>query len=579
MKTILLIILYTAFYSNVLFAQPDLKYLENQSLNWHEAIEFYQYLDQKYEEAKLIIAGETDSGKPLHLFIISGNRAFSPETAHENSLNVLLINNGIHPGEPCGVDASAKFALDMLENQEEYREVLNKTVICIIPILNVGGALNRSEFHRANQNGPKEQGFRGNSINMDLNRDFIKLDTRNGRSFVNILQEWDPDILIDTHTSNGSDYRYTLTVIATQRNKLNALLSELMYERMLPELKEEMKKSPYEIIPYVDSKDHRDPKNGIVAFMDYPRYTTGYASLFNIMGFTLETHMFKDFSDRVLSSYYFIKNTSFYLAENSDEIKMTRDIAKSQTRNKKTFVLDWELDTMKYEEITFKGYEIKYRTSKVTGLETYYFDRQSPWEMPIKNYSWYKAVKTIDTPDFYILPAAWKEVVELLKLNNVEMYPMQKDTLMPVEYYYIEDFDSYPGPYNGHYFHSNVKIRKEEGELNFLSGDLFIPLNQEANEFIVNVLEPEAKDSYFNWNFFDPILSRKEYFSPYVFDEKAVEILLNNPVLKAEFDTKRKDDEAFSKNQYDQLRFIYERSEYSEKTLNRYPVARFYLDK
>lgn len=99
------------------------------------------------------------------------------------------------------------------------------------------------------------------------------------------------------------------------------------------------------------------------------------------------------------------------------------------------------------------------------------------------------------------------------------------------------------------------------------------------NEFIIQVLEPESTDSYFNWNFFDSILSRKEYFSPYVFDEKALEILNSDPQLKHDFEKKRKEDDSFSADHYSQLRYIYERSEYSEKTLNRYPVARFYLDK
>ncbi len=257
-----------------LHSQPPLRYEQNETLTWEESIAFYQSLDDNFENCKLVVAGETDSGKPLHLFIISGNKAFDSKTAKGNGLNVLLINNGIHPGEPCGVDASAKFALEVLENKEDYEEILSKTVICIIPMLNVGGALNRGKYHRANQNGPIEHGFRANAINMDLNRDFIKLDTKNARSFVKIMRDWDPDILIDTHTSNGSDYQYALTVIATQKDKLNQPVSDYLYENMLPEMYKRMAAGPYEAIPYVMSKDRRDPMNGIVAFMDYPRYTT-----------------------------------------------------------------------------------------------------------------------------------------------------------------------------------------------------------------------------------------------------------------------------------------------------------------
>jgi hypothetical protein len=559
-------------------AQPALKYEDNQTLSWQESIQFYKYLENNFENCKLSIAGESDAGKPLHLFIISNNNLFDPDEVKLSGRAVIIVNNGIHPGESCGTDASAKFALEVLEHPSTYATMLDSVVICIVPILNVGGALNRGEFHRANQNGPHLHGFRANAINNDLNRDFVKLDTKNARSFVKIMRDWDPDILIDTHTSNGADYQYVITLITTQRNKLDAPLSAYMYDKMVPELFAEMQKTPYEMTPYVMSMDRRDPANGIIAFMDHPRYTTGYAALFNTLGITLETHIFKPFSDRVLSTYHFVKAASFYLAENKSDILALRAAARESRRQKKQYTLQWRLDTAQYDEFLFKGYDIKYRTSRLTGLKTYYFDRDSPWEKAIRNYSYYTPVKTIKTPDFYIVPSAWSRVVELLKLNDVEMYPISRDTTFYVEYYYIDDYNTTSSAYNGHYLHSRTKVKTVEGVLDFLAGDMFVPVNQAANEFIVQVLEPEAVDSYFNWNFFDPILSRKEYFSPYVFDEKAGEILDLDLDLKMEFESKQKNDSAFASNHSAQLRFIYERSPYSEKTLLRYPVARYYME-
>lgn len=559
-------------------AQPALKYEKNQTLTWQESIQLYQYLDDSFENCELTIAGETDAGKPLHLFIISNENLFNPVEARKAGRAVILINNGIHPGEPCGVDASAKFARDVLENPGEYDAMLDSVVICIVPILNVGGALNRGEYHRTNQNGPLEHGFRANAINNDLNRDFVKMDTRNARSFVKILRDWDPDILIDTHTSNGADYQYVITLIATQRNKLDAALSKYMYSEMLPTLFKDMEDTPYEMTPYVMSKDRRNPANGIIAFMDYPRYTTGYASLFNTIGFTLESHMFKPFRDRVLSTYHFINSSSNFLADHKSDILALRAAAKESIRQKNEYTLQWKLDTLQYDNIMFKGYEILYRTSEISGQQTYYFDKESPWEKQIRNYTNYIPLTTITAPDYYIVPSAWKRVVEMLKLNKIEMYPISKDTTIEVEYYYIDEYNTSPSPYNGHYMHSSTRVKTEKGKLDFLAGDMFIPVNQSANEFIVQVLEPEAVDSYFNWNFFDPILSRKEYFSPYVFDEMARDILDNDPDLKSEFKLKKGNDPTFANDHYGQLRFIYERSPYSEKTLMRYPVARLFME-
>ncbi|MCK5068570.1 MAG: hypothetical protein KAR16_14075, partial [Bacteroidales bacterium] len=149
-------------------AQVELRYEQNETVTWQEAIDMYQWLDEKFDDARLMEVGWTDAGRPLHLFVIDRDRKFDPESARELGKSILFINNGIHPGEPCGVDASLKLALDLLSGRDSYDRYLNNTVVAIVPILNVGGALNRSAYHRANQNGPVEQGFRGNAKNLDL---------------------------------------------------------------------------------------------------------------------------------------------------------------------------------------------------------------------------------------------------------------------------------------------------------------------------------------------------------------------------------------------------------------------------
>ncbi|MGC9344280.1 MAG: M14 family metallopeptidase [Bacteroidales bacterium] len=559
-------------------AQPELKFEENQTLTWQETIEFYQYLDNKYEDAYLMEAGSTDSGKPLHLFIISRDNLITATQAKTSRKTIILVNNGIHPGEPCGVDASVLFAWEILENPDKYKEILDNSIIAIVPILNVGGALNRSEFHRANQNGPIEHGFRGNSINMDLNRDFIKLDTRNAQSMVKIIREWDPDVFIDTHTSNGSDYPYVITLIATQKDKLNAPLSDFLYEEMLPELYERMEAGPYEMTPYVMNRDYRNPENGIVAFMDHPRYTTGYASLFNVLGFTTEAHMFKPFRDRVLATYHFIMNVSQYASENSEKIQILRSLAKEQMIDKNEFTISWELDTTSYDPLQFKGYKMETGVSSLTGQANYSYNRDSTWNKVIPFYTSYKPVKTILAPDIYIVPAAWEQVVKRLEINEVEFTRLRKDTSIFVEYYYIDDFSSYNAPYNGHYKHFNTRVRKVTGKLRFLKGDLLIPLKQDTREYLIQTLEPEGEDSFFNWNFFDSILSRKEYFSPYVFEEIAKDLLAKDPVLAEEYRLRKEKETDFANDHYAQLRFIYERSPWSESTYKRYPVVRLFLE-
>jgi hypothetical protein len=556
--------------------QVDLRYAENETVTWQEAIDMYGWLDEQYEDAKLLEVGMTDAGRPLHLFVIDRGRQFSPELIRESGKNILFINNGIHPGEPCGVDASLKLASELLSGKDSCAHYLDKTVIAIVPIFNVGGALNRGAYHRANQNGPVEHGFRGNARNLDLNRDFIKLDSKNTQSLVPLLRNWDPDIFIDTHTSDGADYPYTITLINSHSQRHESSQARFLDSCLLPFLFKEMEHSPYLMSPYVWSLK-QSPDEGILAFMDYPRYTSGYVSLYNTFAFTVETHMFKSFGDRVLSTWYFLRETLRFCGMYGQELSEVKQQAWQEKLERQEFTLQWALDTSRHVPIHFKGYTVKQKKSKISGQQRFYYDRSDPWEKEIPYYKFFKPVINVTVPDYYILPSAWAEAVERLQLNGVQMTALQKDSTVEADIYYIRDYKTVDRPYNGHYRHFDVETDMVRDKVQLLAGDWMIPTRQAAIEYLVQTLEPGGYDSFFSWNFFDEILFRNEYFSPYIFEETAEDLLKKDPQLKREFQEKKKEDSSFSGSANQQLRFIYERSPWSETTYMRYPVYRLNL--
>lgn len=554
-------------------AQLPLQYEQNMTPTYQEVIDFYNLLARKNKSAKLLEYDKTDSGKPLHLFVISADRDFSPTSLHRKNKRILFINNGIHPGEPDGVDASLKLADDILNKRNQLSSLIDNTVICIVPVFNIGGALNRSPYNRANQNGPQEHGFRANAKNQDLNRDFIKMDAENTKSLVKILREWDPDVFIDTHTSNGADYQYTMTLIPTQHNKLHPLLGEFLHGKMTPHLYDVLADTQWEMVPYVQPMGGNIDR-GIIGFMDTPRYTSGYTALFNTLGFITETHMFKPYAHRVLATYEFISEVLRFTNTNTVEIGQLRKQVYSESLTIKDYVIQWRLDTARKDTILFKGYESGFKTSNITGKPRLFYDRDKPYERKIPFYNYYEPVLTVQKPDVYIVPQAWKEVIENLNINGIKMSRFTKDTTLLVNAYFIENYNTAQRPNNGRYYHSNVTVRLEPRRIDFFKGDYIIETNQAANQFIVQTLEPHATDSYFSWNFFDGILSRKEYFSPYVFEDFAEEFLISNPGLKEEFEERKRTDPAFADNANAQLNFIYERSPYFEDTYLRVPVYR-----
>lgn len=551
-------------------AQDIEQYKDNKTLTYEETVRFYSSLDSIYNSCRFFEYGTSDIGKPIYLFVIDGDQDFTPSSIHRKNKTVLLINNGIHPGEPCGVDASANLAEDLLTGKIELPE---NTVICIIPIYNVGGSINRGCCSRANQNGPEEYGFRGNARNLDLNRDFIKADSRNTMVFTEIFQDWKPHLFVDTHTSNGADYQHVMTLINTQQSKLNVCLASYLNAELLPTLYSQMDSVGYPMVPYVHSFD-QIPDNGIMDYLETPRYSTGYAALFNCIGFVTETHMLKPFEERVESTYEFLRILTEFADENAANIVANKNIADQYIATQTEFDLQWLLDTTRYNMILFKGYEAKYKESKVSGTDRLWYDENSPWEAEIPYYNNYYATTTITAPQYYIVPQAWAEVVERLKMNHVEMWPLQTDTTLNVSSYFILGGNTGNDPYEGHYLHRDVEVEIREQSINYYSGDFVVPVNQTANRYIVETLEPQAVDAFFAWNFFDEIIQQKEWFSPYVFEDIAQELLLENPELKAELDSLKDNDESFANSGWSQLYFVYKKSPYFEQSHQRYPVAR-----
>jgi hypothetical protein len=558
---------------------------KNHTATYGETITYYHRLASKYNTIKVKEYGETDAGVPLSLVIVSGDGDFNPASLKSKNRRIVLVNNAIHAGEPEGVDASMMLARDLVQ-KPELKPLLNDVVFAVIPVYNIEGVINRGCCSRANQNGPDEYGFRGNGQNLDLNRDFIKCDSRNARAFTQLFREWDPDIFLDNHTSDGADYQYTLTYITNHPSELTLELSTYLHKNLVPDLDAATTKDGFPLVPYVETVADI-PDSGLVGFVSPPRFSNGYTALYNTIGFTVETHMLKPFPDRVKATYSFMQHILEITSRDKVKIGEMRTAANKPVAPDE-YVVSWDFDPVRYDMIPFKGYTAKYKPSDVSGKPRLYYDRNEPYEKQIRYYGYAKEGVRVKIPDAYIVPKSWWRVIELLRLNNVKMHPLrfrkmlitgtsEDTTVSGVDMYYIDGYDNAPrSPYEGHYLHSNVRVRLERVNMKFQSGDYYIPTDQPAWKYIVSVLEPQAPDSYFAWNFFDAVLQQKEYYSDYVFEDRAAELLKENPTLRKQLEEKQRSDTAFANSGGKQLDFIYKNSPYYEPTSMRYPVGRIF---
>ena len=541
-----------------------------RSASLQEVTEYYHSLCKVTDKIRIEEIGRADGNYPLQVIYFSADGDTDPAHWKKEGKTIILVNNAIHAGEPDGVDASMMLIRDAVVGNIK---VPGNVVLAVIPVFNIGGFMNRGSYSRANQNGPEEYGFRGNGQNLDLNRDFMKTDARETRALEALFARLDPDIFIDNHVSDGADYQHVMTLLATQHDKLGGKTGDFLYHTFTPAIYADMKKQGYDLVPYVNDFSNT-PDNGWREFYESPRFASGYAALFNTLAYVPETHMLKPFAARVMATYQlmkcFIKEAGAY----NKDIHIVRTADRATLQVQRTFTLDWKIDTTRYDMITFKGYKAGHKPSLVSGLPRLYYDHDQPFTKKVPFYNHFVPAKSCTAPKAYIIPRGWTDVIDHLKNSGVEMTAFAQDTNITVTAYHIDNYETGQKPYEKHYQHKNIQATPQEAVITFKKGDYFISTNQPAKRYLVEILEPTAPDGLFAWNFFDAILQQKEYFSDYVFEDMAAEMLKKDKNLYRQLEEKKQQDPDFAKNAGAQVDFVYRHSPYMEPGYMRYPVYR-----
>ncbi|MEH6433729.1 M14 family zinc carboxypeptidase [Massilia sp. DD77] len=544
----------------------------NQTTTWAECIAWYEELARAYPHIlRFEKVGTSDAGVPIHAGVVSSDGVFDRETIKRSGRPVFFNNNGIHPGEPEGVDACMALVRDFCL-QPERLAALGQTVFLFVPLYNVDGSLNRADTSRVNQDGPEQFGFRGNSRHLDLNRDFVKCDTLTAQVFNQLFTAWDPDVMVDTHTSNGADYSYTMTLIHTQTDKLGGGLGDFLRDEMLPAMYAGMEQRGWPTCPYVNPvKD--SPDHGIADFLETARFSTGYAALHHTIGFMPETHMLKPFQDRYDSMRALVETALDFTVDNAGRIQQLRRAAREAGRSRAEWPVHWAMDEANPSSFRFKGYEARYKKSVLGEYTRLWYDRTSPWERDIAWYNRFPADVTVSAPRAYVVPQQWREAIERLQWNGVRMERVEADRMQDVGYYHIVSVASRPNAYEGHMFHDEVVLEKRQGAVQLRAGDYIVPLDQDQARYAVETLEPLAHDSFFRWGFFNSVLEKKEAYSDYVFEDHAEELLRAEPALAEKFGAWKAANPALLANQEAVLDFIFANCErYREPEWRRYPV-------
>ena len=545
----------------------------NQTTPWADCIAWYERLATDFPAVlRFFQIGESDNGVPMHAGIVTADGQFDRARLKADGRCVFFNNNGIHPGEPEGIDGCMALVRDFC-TLPARRAALRDTVFLFMAVYNVDGCVERGDTSRVNQVGPEAFGFRANGRNLDLNRDFVKCDTLEAQAFNRFFSAWDPDVMVDTHTSNGADYAYTMTLIHTQSDKLGAGLGGFLRDAMLPAIYTQMAQRGWPTCPYV-KPIRESPDQGIDHTLEIPRFSTGYAALHHTIGFMPETHMLKPFADRYASTRALVETVLQFTTDNAAHIQSLRRQARHDATLATHWPIQWRIDYSRPSTFRFKGYKAVYRPSKLGHYTRLAYDRSQPWEEDINFFNRCVETTVVRAPRAYLVPQAWREVVERLRWNGVVLERLATEQTLPARHYHVEAVTPRPAPYEGHMFHDQVHLRTHTEPAHAHAGDYVVALNQANARYAVETLEPLAHDSFFRWGFFNSILEKKENFSQYLFEDTALEMLDAEPALSAQFEQWKIQHPELLSDQDAVLGFLFAHGQrFREPTWRRYPVA------
>lgn len=511
----------------------------NQTTTWKDCIAFHEALAAAFpRRLRFGEIGRSDGGTPMHGGVFDPDGAFDAVATKAAGRPVLFVNNGIHPGEPEGIDACMALVRDLCRHPDP-RAVLGDAVLVYLPVYNVDGMRNRGDSSRVNQLGPEAHGFRGNARHLDLNRDFVKAASREAQAFARWFARWDPDVMVDTHTSNGADYQHTMTLIATQPDKLGGRTGALLREVMLPALYAAMQSRGFPMCPYVNTLGET-PEEGIADFPDTPRFSTGWAALHHTIGFMPETHMLKPFADRVAATRALVDSVADFVRTQGAAVRAARAADRAAfsaaAAAGAAMPMRWELDRSRPARVRFQGFRAVREPSRIGRWTRLRYDRSAPWTAEIDHFDRLRVAESVPLPRAYLLPQAWREVAERLAQAGVRCVPLPADRTLRAEAWRVTHVAKAPRPFEGAHLHEGTRFERETLTYAARAGDWLIPLGTQHDRLAFETLEPAAPDSFFRWGFFDAVLDRKEGFSDYVFEDEAERLLAREPALKAAFE-------------------------------------------
>ncbi|NUM76645.1 M14 family metallopeptidase [candidate division KSB1 bacterium] len=538
---------------------------------YDETVSWLRKLCEAAPELKMISLGASPEGREIWMVIASKEKTFTPAGLRASGKPVFLAQAGIHSGEIDGKDAGMMLLRDMTVGNKK-RDLLEGVNLLFIPIFSVDAHERVSPYNRINQRGPAEMGWRTTARNLNLNRDYAKLDAVEMRALIRALNEWEPDLYFDIHVTDGADYQYDITFGYNGKHGYSPAIANWLDEFLTPAIYRDLQAQGHIPGPLIGGPaDGRDFNSGLVDWTAPPRFSNGYGDVRHLPTVLVENHSLKPYKQRVLGTYLLLESTMRVLAMQGSTLQ--KAIAADRGRRLPEVPLTWRVPRQSSEEkILFLGVEAKQIFSTITHSD-YVQWTGKPYQAMIPLLRMSEPAISVKRPKAYWIPPAWHEVIERLARHGIQMERIASPVEIEVEMYRLHEPKLARRPFEGH-VNVTGKAVGEKKLRQFTAGAVRIATDQPLGDLAVVLLEPDSPDSFLQWGFFLEIMSATEYVEDYVMQPMAERMLAEDEQLKDAFDQKVQQDSTFAKSPRERLQWFYRQTPFHDSELNLYPVGR-----
>ena len=488
--------------------------------------------------------GKSEEGRDLPLLVISDPKVTTPAAAQKLGRPIVFVQANIHAGEVEGKEAILMIARRLVSG--DLRVMTRQAVFLIAPDYNVDGNEKITPMNRTQQNGPVAGvGTRENSKGLDLNRDYMKLDTAEARSLVGLMNKWDPHVLVDLHTTNGSYHANHLTYSPILNPNADARLIEFTREKMLAPIRAAMLKSHSWRTYYYGNfspedgggreNSRIDPANpGNVTWRTFdhrPRFGNNYAGLRNRIAILSEAYSYLDFKGRVEVTEDFVEEIYKSVLANAKQIMTLTSQADrvfTAPANGKPVELGVDIEIRALpEKVTIEVGDVTKQLNPRSGREMLVM---APVAVPVlmKDYGIFVATRSLAMPKGWLIPKALAASPRLaaaldhLRWHGIRIQEVTEEAQLPVERFTIAEITKAPRPFQGHQ-EARLKGQFDKIQLTVEAGALFVPANQALARLAFYLIEPESDDGLVTWNVIDEGLAVGQTYPIYrVTDTRAI---------------------------------------------------------